>query len=83
MSSLAYNVLLVAVKFRVMTEEMKKKLIEAGRKDLVEVHEINQSGFAGINRNGNIVDRRKFPKAVPVQKNEMLNIPEPKKLDDE
>ena len=75
--------MLVAVKFRVMTEEMKHKLIDADRKDLVEVHEINQSGYAGINPNGNIVDRRKFPKAVPVQRNEMLNIPEPKKLDNE
>jgi hypothetical protein len=75
--------MLVAVKFRVMTEEMKQKLIDAGCKDLVEIYEINQSGYAGINPNGNIVDRRKFPKAVPVQKNEMLNIPEPKKLDNE
>lgn len=75
--------MLVAVKFRVMTEEMKQKLIDAGRKDLVEIHEINQSGYAGINPKGNIVDRRKFPKAIPVQKNEMLNIPEPKKLENE
>ena len=62
----------------IMTEEMKQKLIDAGRKDLVEIYEINQSGYAGINPNGNIVDRRKFPNAIPVQKNEMLNIPEPK-----
>lgn len=73
----------MAVKFRFMTEEMKQKLIDAGRKDLVEVHEINQSGYAGISPNGNIVDRREFPNAVPVQKNKMLNIPEPKKLDNE
>ena len=66
-----------------MTPEMKKKLIDAGRKDLVEVYEINQKGYAGINPNGNIVDRRKFPKAVPVQKNKMLNIPKPKKLNNE
>ena len=63
-----------------MSPETKQKLIDAGRKDLVEVHEINQSGYAGINPNGKIVDRRKFPKAIPVQKNKMLNIPEPKKL---
>lgn len=66
-----------------MTEEMKQKLIDAGRKDLVDVYEINQSGYAGIDRNGSIVDRRLYPKAVPVQKNEMLNIPEPKKLGNE
>ena len=66
-----------------MTEEIKQKLINAGRKDFIEVHEINLSGYAGINPNGNIVDRRKFPNAVPVQKNDMLNIPEPKKLDND
>ena len=63
-----------------MTEEIKQKLIDAGRKDLVEVYEVNQSGYAGINKNGNIVDRRKFPKAIPVQENSVLNIPKPKKL---
>ena len=66
-----------------MTEEIKQKLIDAGRKDLVEVYEINQSGFAGMNASGNIVDRRKFPNAVPVQENKLLGIPKPKKLDNE
>jgi len=66
-----------------MSEEMKQKLIDAGRKDLVEVYEINQSGFAGMNASGNIVDRRKFPLAVPVQENKLLDIPKPKKLDNE
>lgn len=66
-----------------MTEEFKQKLIKAGRKGLVEIFEINQSGYAGCDRNGNIVDRRKFPKAVPIQENRLLGIPKPKKLDDE
>lgn len=66
-----------------MTEKMKQDLIAAGRKDLVEIHEINQSGYAGCDRNGNIVDRRKYPNAVPIQKNSLLGIPEPKKLDNE
>jgi hypothetical protein len=47
-----------------MTEETKQKLREAGREDLIKVHEINQSGYAGINPNGNIVDRREFPNAA-------------------
>jgi hypothetical protein len=64
-----------------MTEETKQKLREAGREDLIKVHEINQSGYAGINPNGNIVDRREFPNAAPVQENRMLNIPKPKKLE--
>jgi hypothetical protein len=63
-----------------MTEEIKQKLIAAGRADLVEVYEINQSGYAGILSNGNIVDRRKYPEAIPVQKNESLGIPESKPL---
>jgi len=58
----------------------KQKLIDAGRKDLVDVYEINQSGFAGIDRDGNIVDRRKIPTAVPVQENKMMGIPKPKRL---
>ncbi|HJV19303.1 MAG TPA: hypothetical protein VJ499_04915 [Flavisolibacter sp.] len=66
-----------------MTEEQKNKLIAAGRKDLIEIHEINQSGYAGCLPNGNIVDRRKYPNAVPIQKNSLLGIPEPKKLDNE
>ena len=63
-----------------MTEETKKKLKDAGREDLIKIHEINMSGYAGCDRNGNIVDRREFPDAVPVQKNSIFNIPEPKKL---
>lgn len=59
---------------------MKQKLIDAGRKDLVETYEINQSGYAGIDRNGSIVDRRKFPNAVPIQENKLFNIPKPKPL---
>lgn len=63
-----------------MTEETKQKLREAGREDLIEIDEINKSGYAGILPNGNIVDRRKHPTAIPVQKNEMFGIPESKEL---
>lgn len=66
-----------------MTEEIKQKLIDLGREDLVKIHEINQSGYAGVNRQGQIVDRREFPDAVPVQKNSMMNLPAPKKLPNE
>jgi len=64
-----------------MTEEQKQRLREAGREDLIEIYEINQSGYAGILPNGNIVDRRQHPEAIPVQKNTMMGIPEPKPLD--
>lgn len=63
-----------------MTEEVKQKLRDAGREDLIRIHEINQSGYAGCNRNGQIVDRREHPEAVPVAKNSLFGIPEPKKL---
>lgn len=63
-----------------MTEELKQKLREAGREDLIRIQEINQSGYAGVLPNGNIVDRREYPNAVPVQKSTPLGIPEPKKL---
>lgn len=61
-----------------MGEATKKKLREAGRGDLIEIFEINKSGYAGILSNGNIVDRRKYPKAIPVQENRLLGIPKPK-----
>lgn len=64
-----------------MTKEIKQKLIDAGRKDLVEIYEINQSGYAGVLSNGNIVDRRKHPEAIPVQENQLLGISKPKKLE--
>ena len=63
-----------------MTEEIKKKLKGSGREDLVEIYELNQSGYAGINPNGNIVDRREFPKAIPIPENKMFGIPSPKSL---
>lgn len=63
-----------------MDEETLKKLKAAGREDLIKIYEINKSGWAGVLSNGNIVDRRKFPMAISVQKNSLLGIPEPKEL---
>ena len=42
--------------------------------------EINKSGYAGMMPNGNIVDRRKFPEAIPIPENPLFNVPKPKKL---
>lgn len=61
-----------------MSREMKKRL-EA----LLKVQKINKSGYAGCTRDGQIVDRRKFPDAVPVQANSLFGIPEPKPLPNE
>jgi len=64
-----------------MTQEMKDKLIAAGRQDLVEIWEFQKEGYAGILSNGTIVDRRKFPDAIPMQCNALFSIPDPKPVD--
>lgn len=60
-----------------ITIEMSKEQTEKTAK---EMQELNASGYAGILPTGEIVDRRKFPKAIPIQKNSMLGVNEPKKL---
>ncbi len=64
-----------------MDKETREKLVKAGREDLVKVFDINSSGYAGILPSGMIVDRREYPNAIPVQENELLGIPKPKKID--
>ena len=66
-----------------MKEEIRKKLEAKGRQDLIEIFNINKSGYAGILPNGNIVSRLQYPDAIPVQKNELLSIPAVKKLKSE
>jgi hypothetical protein len=66
-----------------MSEETKKILREKGREDLIEIMEINDSGYAGVLSNGNIVDRRIHPDAIPVQENKMMGIPKPKSIEKE
>jgi hypothetical protein len=63
-----------------LDEKTKELLRQKGREDLIEIDEINQSGYAGCDSNGSIVDRRKCPDAVPIAKNSMLGLPEPKQL---
>ena len=41
---------------------------------------LNKSGYAGILSNGNIVDRREFPNAIPIQENSLFNVVKPNKL---
>jgi hypothetical protein len=66
-----------------LTEALRKELTDKGRPDLIEVMEINESGYAGMLRGGQIVDRRKHPEAIAVQENSLLGIPKPKQLKDE
>lgn len=39
------------------------------------------SGYGGMLPNGNIVDRREHPEAMPIQKNTLLGAPEPKPVE--
>lgn len=63
-----------------LDEESKTRLRAAGREDLIKIVEINDSGYAGITKTGQIVDRREHPDAVPVQENRLLGVPKPKPL---
>jgi len=40
--------------------------------------QISKSGYGGMLSNGNIVDRRKHPDAIPIAKNSMFGVPAPK-----
>lgn len=62
-----------------MKDESKEQK-EARLKLLMEGLELTKSGYAGIDKNGNKVDRRKFPDAVPLQYNPSLGIPHPKEV---
>lgn len=57
-------------------DEQQKKIQELRR-----TRKLIQSGYAGINRKGNIVDRREDKSAVPIQKNSLLGAPKPKPID--
>lgn len=49
-------------------------------KGQIEMMALIKSGFAGVLPTGGIVDRRKHPEAIPIQKNTLLGVPEPKKI---
>lgn len=63
-----------------LTKESFLKLQEDKRLDLILIAYINESGYAGVDKQGHIVDRRFFPDAVPVQENSLMGIPAPKEL---
>jgi hypothetical protein len=53
---------------------------EQAEKAAVWLKALNASGYAGVLPSGKIVDRREYPKALPIQKNELLGVPEPRKV---
>ena len=59
-----------------MDEVKKRKLLE----HFEVLKKFTAEGYAGCLSNGTIVDRREHPEAIPVQKNSLLNVPEPKDL---
>jgi hypothetical protein len=50
---------------------------------LMKIQVFKLEGWAGVLPNGNIVDRREHPTAIPMQKNTLLGIPEPRQLPEE
>jgi hypothetical protein len=58
-----------------MTEEEKKRLAH-----LESIVELTKSGYAGIDKNGTIVDRRIVKDAIPIQENRLFGTPKPKKI---
>lgn len=55
--------------------EDKKRL-----ESLLHIKTIIESGYAGVLPNGNIVDRREHPTAIPIQENSLFNTPKPKEI---
>jgi hypothetical protein len=49
--------------------------------ELLRIHELVKSGYAGTLPGGRIVDRREHPEAVPMQQNTLLGVPEPKEVE--
>ena len=56
---------------------------EEKTKALLESLELTKSGYAGIMPDGTKVDRRHYPNAVPLEYNEALGIPYPKKFNED
>jgi hypothetical protein len=48
--------------------------------NMEELLEVKKAGYAGVMKDGRLVDRRRYPAAMPIPKNEMLGVPEPRKL---
>lgn len=51
--------------------------LEKIHQGLIIINKILISGYAGRMSNGNIVDRREFPEAIPIRENIIFNIPKP------
>ncbi|WP_460763185.1 hypothetical protein [Niabella terrae] len=63
-----------------MTKEQYEKLFKEGHFEPIWVELLNASGFAGCTQTGQIVDRRWYPDAHPVQANSVFGVAPPKKI---
>lgn len=63
-----------------MTIEHYRQLLENEYYETIWIDLLNASGWAGMLHNGNIVDRRYFPEAIPIQKNSLFGVEEPREL---
>jgi len=63
-----------------MTKEQYEKLRENKHFEPLWLELLNASGFAGVLPTGGIVDRRYYPEAIPVQKNTLFGVAEPKEI---
>jgi len=60
-----------------MSEDVEKITPEQRRERLLKIKELSTTGFAGVMPNGQIVDRREMPQAVPMKRNIYFGIPDP------
>lgn len=63
-----------------MTKEQYLEMMEKDHYKVLWIDLLNASGWAGVLSNGNIVDRRYFPESIPVQKNSIFGVAEPRDL---
>jgi hypothetical protein len=57
---------------------LKVATIEEKKIEFERIHALVKEGYAGTLPGGRIVDRREHPEALPMQKNALLGVPEPK-----
>ena len=63
-----------------MKLEQYEKLREEKQFEPLWLDLLNASGYAGVLPSGGLVDRRYYPDAIPVQKNSIFGVAEPKEV---
>ncbi len=61
-------------------EQLDEMFKEFKTKELMKTLDVIKSGYAGVLSNGNIVDRREHPAAIPIPENPLFNTPKPKNI---